>query len=84
MKRPDLSLHNNQESRFTPVAQLFPKAVQFLTGLAADVNATPSRAAIVRLKPHAQVFRHVDDGSYYFIRDRLPMTSPVTPTACQY
>ena len=30
-----------------------------------------SRATIVRLKPKSQVFRHIDEGSYYFLRDRF-------------
>jgi outer membrane protein assembly factor BamB/orotate phosphoribosyltransferase len=35
------------------------------------MNCRLSRATIVRLKPNSQVFRHIDEGSYYFLRDRF-------------
>ena len=35
------------------------------------MNCHLSRATIVRLKPKSQVFRHIDEGSYYFLRDRF-------------
>jgi outer membrane protein assembly factor BamB/orotate phosphoribosyltransferase len=69
--RPDLNVNENQESGFTPVSQLFPKAVGFMTDFAKERNASLSRATIVRLKPKSQVSRHIDAGSYYFIRDRF-------------
>ena len=31
----------------------------------------PRVITIVRLKPQSQVFRHIDEGSYYFLRDRF-------------
>jgi Aspartyl/Asparaginyl beta-hydroxylase len=70
VKRPDLNSNENQESVFTVASKLFPLAVGFLTDFARDMNAHLSRATIVRLKPKSQVFRHIDMGSYYFIRDR--------------
>jgi outer membrane protein assembly factor BamB/orotate phosphoribosyltransferase len=69
--RPDLNVNENQESRFTAIAELFPKAVAFMTGFARDMNAQLSRATIVRLKPKSHVSRHIDAGSYYLIRDRF-------------
>jgi outer membrane protein assembly factor BamB/orotate phosphoribosyltransferase len=76
--RPDLNVNENQESRFTAVAELFPKAVAFMTGFAREMNAQLSRATIVRLKPQSRVSRHIDAGSYYLIRDRfhLVLRSP--------
>jgi aspartyl/asparaginyl beta-hydroxylase (cupin superfamily) len=68
--RPDLHANENQESRFTGVSKLFPKAVALMTGFANEMNAHLSRATIVRLKPKSQVSSHTDAGSYYFIRDR--------------
>ena len=68
--RPDLSPNENQECRFTAFSKRFPHCVGFLEGFASEMNAYLSRAMIVRLKPNAEVFRHVDAGSYYFIRDR--------------
>src|SRR5580693_9289171 len=69
--RPDLNVNENQETRLTPVAELFPKAVAFMTGFAREMNAELSRATIVRLKPGSRVSRHIDIGSYYLIRDRF-------------
>src|SRR5215471_18499256 len=63
--RPDLHVNENQESRLTSVAALFPRAVGFLTEFATEMNCRLSRATIVRLKPKSQVYRHIDEGSYY-------------------
>ena len=69
--RPDLHINENQESGLTPGAQFFPKALGFMTEFAAEMNCLLSRAVIVRLKPRSQVLRHIDEGSYYFLRDRF-------------
>ncbi|MGO9261460.1 MAG: PQQ-binding-like beta-propeller repeat protein [Bryobacteraceae bacterium] len=69
--RPDLPLNENQESRLTSVAKDFPRALAFMTEFAGEMNCQLSRATIVRLKPRSQVFRHIDEGSYYFLRDRF-------------
>jgi outer membrane protein assembly factor BamB/orotate phosphoribosyltransferase len=69
--RPDLSINENQESRLTDTAALFPRAMAFLTAFAREMNGQLSRATIVRLKPRSRVSRHIDAGSYYLIRDRF-------------
>ena len=69
--RPDLNVNENQERRLTAVANLFPKALAFMERVAKERDAQLSRATIVRLKPKSQVSRHIDVGSYYFIRDRF-------------
>lgn len=76
--RADLNVNENQETRLTPVAKLFPRALAFMTQFAEEMNCCLSRATIVRLKPKSQVFRHIDQGSYYFLRDRfhLVLRSP--------
>jgi len=76
--RPDLPVNENQESRLTAVSESFPKALAFMTEFAQEMNCRLSRATIVRLKPKTQVFRHIDQGSYYFLRDRfhLVLRSP--------
>jgi outer membrane protein assembly factor BamB/orotate phosphoribosyltransferase len=78
VRRPDLNANENQESKLTEASRLFPRAIEFMAGIAADMNASLSRATIVRLKPHCQVPSHIDAGSYYFIRDRyhLVLNSP--------
>src|SRR5580700_2297067 len=69
--RPDLNINENQESRLTTVSKDFPRALAFMTEFAQEMNCRLSRATIVRLKPKSQVFRHIDEGSYYFLRDRF-------------
>jgi outer membrane protein assembly factor BamB/orotate phosphoribosyltransferase len=69
--RPDLPVNENQESRLTAASNLFPKALSFMNAFAREMNCQLSRATIVRLKPESQVFRHIDAGSYYFLRDRF-------------
>ena len=69
--RPDLQINENQESRLTSVSKNFPRALAFMTEFAQEMNCHLSRATIVRLKPNSQVFRHIDEGSYYFLRDRF-------------
>jgi outer membrane protein assembly factor BamB/orotate phosphoribosyltransferase len=77
--RPDLNINENQEARLTELARLFPNALAFMHAFAEGMNCRLSRATIVRLKPRAQVFRHIDEGSYYFLRDRfhLVLQSPL-------
>ncbi len=71
VQRPDLNVNENQESRLTEVANLFPRALAFMSEFAQEMDCQLSRATIVRLKPRSQVFRHIDEGSYYFLRDRF-------------
>ena len=76
--RPDLNINENQETRFTAVSKKFPRALAFLTEFAREMNCHLSRATIVRLKAESKVLRHIDEGSYYFLRDRfhLVLQSP--------
>jgi outer membrane protein assembly factor BamB/orotate phosphoribosyltransferase len=78
VRRPDLNVNENQETQATKVSARFPKAVAFMTAFAEEMDAGLSRATIVRLKPRSQVYRHIDGGSYYLIRDRyhLVLQSP--------
>jgi outer membrane protein assembly factor BamB/orotate phosphoribosyltransferase len=69
--RPDLHINENQETRLTSMSKSFPRALAFMTEFAQEMNCHLSRATIVRLKPKSQVFRHIDEGSYYFLRDRF-------------
>jgi outer membrane protein assembly factor BamB len=69
--RPDLRINENQECRLTAASKFFPRALALMTEFAQEMNCHLSRAAIVRLKPRSQVFRHIDEGSYYFLRDRF-------------
>jgi aspartyl/asparaginyl beta-hydroxylase (cupin superfamily) len=70
VRRPDLSINENQESCLTQIAGNFPRAIALMAEVARRLNAELSRANIVRLAPHSKVHRHIDTGSYYLIRDR--------------
>jgi outer membrane protein assembly factor BamB/orotate phosphoribosyltransferase len=69
--RPDLHINENQETRLTSISRNFPAALAWMTEFARETNCHLSRATVVRLKPHSRVFRHIDEGSYYFLRDRF-------------
>jgi outer membrane protein assembly factor BamB/orotate phosphoribosyltransferase len=70
VRRPDLNINENQESRFTRVSKLFPKAIAFMSSFASEMNCELSRATIVRLEPKSRVSSHIDAGSYYLLRNR--------------
>lgn len=69
--RPDLKLVESQECIVNNVSKRFPKVLGFMDSFAKEIGGELSRATIVRLKPFSRVLRHIDVGSYYFIRDRF-------------
>jgi outer membrane protein assembly factor BamB len=71
LPRPDLNVNENQETVLTAHAQFFPRALALMTEFAAEMNCLLSRAVVVRLKPGSRVSPHIDEGSYYFLRDRF-------------
>ena len=64
-------------SRLSDHAWRFPEAVLLCDALAEELQGELGRALIVRLRPGGEVLPHIDDGSYYAIRDRyhLPIAS---------
>jgi orotate phosphoribosyltransferase len=70
-KRRDLDLRENQETHATLMCEAFPRAVAFMESVATEFGSTLERAVIVRLKPNSIIDRHIDTGSYYFLRDRF-------------
>ena len=62
--------NNVHASRQTSIAQHFPKIIQWLTTFAQTRRGELGRATIVRLAPKGRVYRHIDQGDYYRIRDR--------------
>jgi aspartyl/asparaginyl beta-hydroxylase (cupin superfamily) len=71
VRRPDLHVNENQESRPTQISANFPRAMSAMTKIAEAMKSSLSRATIVRLKPKSQVGQHIDVGSYYLIRNRF-------------
>ena len=71
VSRPDFEdPAQNQEDKWTKMAPHFPLACQFMENFAQKEGAKLSRATIVRLKPKSEVYRHIDYGAYYLIRNR--------------
>ncbi len=48
----------------------FPDTVAWLDVAAATLGAKVARATLVALQPQGRVYRHVDGGEYYKVRDR--------------
>ncbi|MDP1750679.1 MAG: aspartyl/asparaginyl beta-hydroxylase domain-containing protein [Reyranella sp.] len=73
-----LALDDTQEIAETDNWPLFSRTAEYLNRFAAEESGQLSRAMIVRLKPQGRVFRHIDHGAYYAIRDRyhLVIQSP--------
>ncbi|MEM1255310.1 MAG: aspartyl/asparaginyl beta-hydroxylase domain-containing protein [Cyanobacteria bacterium P01_H01_bin.21] len=57
-------------SRQTSIAKKFPVIMQWLESFTQESEGELGRATIVRLAPKGQVYRHIDKGDYYRIRDR--------------
>lgn len=71
VKRQDLDTRENQESEWTEMSKKFPACAGFMEDVAKRMGGSLSRATIVRLKPNGNVYLHIDDGAYYFIRHRM-------------
>lgn len=67
-----------QIDKKTSAYESFPKLTKFLETFAEEIQGALSRINIVSLKPSAQVYAHIDFGSYYSKRDRyhLVLQSP--------
>jgi aspartyl/asparaginyl beta-hydroxylase (cupin superfamily) len=58
------------ESRWTTGSEAFPMAREFITDVAAELDADLSRAKIVCLPAGRKVYPHIDRGEYYRLRGR--------------
>jgi hypothetical protein len=79
--RPDdkfLKLDDIHASRLTPHAASYPAIMQWTQAFARREGKRVARMLLAKLKPHGQVYPHVDGGDYYQIRDRyhLVLASP--------
>lgn len=72
------SLDDTHGSHPTDVAHAFPAVMKFAYDFANQCNRKLARVLLAKLKPHSQVYRHIDGGDYYRIRDRyhLVIESP--------
>ena len=67
---PGVSGNDVHPSRRTQLAQHFPRTMEWLESFARQIGGELGRATIVRLAPKGRVYRHIDEGEYYRIRDR--------------
>ncbi len=82
VRRTDLPVNENQESTTTAISCAFPHALAFMERFAAHHRSVLARAAFVRLRSRSQVYRHIDFGSYYLIRNRYHAILYSAGTAC--
>lgn len=71
--RPDdksRKLEDIHASRLTPHAAGYPAIMQWTESFARREGKRVARVLLAKLKPHGQVYPHVDGGDYYQIRDR--------------
>ncbi len=69
-KRKDIRIENNQVDRWTIMKEYFPLAATLMDNFAKEIDGSLARASIIRLKPNGKVYRHMDDGAYYILRNR--------------
>ena len=75
---PGTDLTDAQATADALAAPYFPRTMAWLRSTAAVLEGELARAMFVRLRPHGQVYRHIDHGSYYALRRRyhLVIDSP--------
>ncbi len=73
------SSNDVHESRCTAMAKHFPRILGWTENIATSVGGELGRVTVVRLAPHGKVYRHIDRGEYYRVRDRyhLVLKSPM-------
>ncbi|MGF1496050.1 MAG: aspartyl/asparaginyl beta-hydroxylase domain-containing protein [Elainellaceae cyanobacterium] len=68
---PGVTTSNDvHESRPTSVAKHFPVILGWAENFAASLEGELGRVTVVRLAPRGRVYRHIDQGEYYRVRDR--------------
>lgn len=59
------------KSAVTENAVRFPLILGWVNRFCEEVSGKLGRVLIVRLKPNGRVYRHIDSGEYYRVRDRF-------------
>ena len=65
------SINDIHESERTFQASQFPVTMRWLETFARERGCELGRVLLAKLKPGGQVYRHVDHGEYYKVRDRF-------------
>lgn len=68
--QPGEDVNDAQIDEETAEYPSFPKLTTYLEHFAKKMRGSLARVTIVSLKPSAQVYAHIDHGSYYAKRDR--------------
>ncbi len=63
-------INDTHDSVEYPIAQSHPETMRFLYCFADKMDSDLCRAMIVRLRPSGRVYRHIDTGQYYAVRER--------------
>lgn len=84
---PEPGVHDTdcQKAADAVAAAYFPRTMAWLRSTADILGGELARAAFARIRPHGQVYRHVDTGTYYACRRRfhLVVKSPGgSPMGC--
>jgi hypothetical protein len=67
---PGTPMQDTHGTAWHPRAENYPRLCEFLRAFAAERRGELSRAMLVRLPPGGRVYRHIDLGEYFRIRDR--------------
>lgn len=65
------SSNDVHESHYTGMAQHFPNVLGWAEKFAVEQSGELGRVTLVRLAPRGRVYRHIDHGDYYRVRDRF-------------
>jgi hypothetical protein len=68
---PSAAVEDIHESRDTHLARRFPATMDWIEAFARQRGCQLGRALLAKLKPHGQVYSHIDQGEYYRVRDRF-------------
>lgn len=84
---PEPGIHDTdcQLAADSVAAAYFPRTMAWLLSTATILGGELARVAFARIRPHGQVYRHIDTGSYYACRRRyhLVVKSPGgSPMGC--
>jgi orotate phosphoribosyltransferase len=65
-----IAAEDTHESHATALAERFPLTMRWVEQFAQQHRRSLARVLIAKLKPLSQVYRHIDGGAYYQVRDR--------------
>jgi hypothetical protein len=66
------------KGQLSEMAADFPLVCRYVDDLVQELQGTPGRVVMTKLRPHGKIYPHTDDGLYWLLRDRyhLVLKSP--------